>query len=78
MDESGIKEGLVLVSAMHITVGVRVNDDEPGILKDVLEWLDKLAPPTWQPASNEIAEKLYQTAATTVTTSAEKTTPTRT
>src|SRR3954468_15077370 len=43
--ESGVREGLVLVSAMHITAAVWVNDDEPGILADTLEWLDKLAPP---------------------------------
>ena len=36
----------MLVSAMHITAGVWVNDDEPGILEDALEWLDKLAPPS--------------------------------
>ena len=40
----------MLVSAMHITAGVWVNDDEPGILEDALEWLDKLAPPSWQDA----------------------------
>jgi len=58
VDEAGIKEGMVPVSAMHITAGVWVNDDEPGILEDALEWLDKLAPPTWQPPSNEVAQKL--------------------
>ena len=42
--KSGVKEGIVLVSAMHITAGVWVNDDEPGIQADALEWLDKLAP----------------------------------
>lgn len=42
--KSGIKEGMVLVSAMHITAGVWVNDDEPGILADIDEWLEKLAP----------------------------------
>ncbi len=41
---SGISEGMVLVSAMHITAGVFVNDDEPGILDDIDEWLEKLAP----------------------------------
>jgi thiamine phosphate synthase YjbQ (UPF0047 family) len=56
--ESGVREGLVLVSAMHITAGVWVNDDEPGILQDTLEWLDKLAPPTWQPPANEVARAL--------------------
>src|SRR5256885_8770143 len=58
VDESGIAEGLALVSAMHITAGVWVNDDEPGILADTLEWLDKLAPPSWQPPSNTVAEQL--------------------
>ena len=53
-----MQEGLVLVSAMHITAGVWVNDDEPGILEDTLEWLDKLAPPSWQPPANDVAEAL--------------------
>jgi thiamine phosphate synthase YjbQ (UPF0047 family) len=58
VDEAGIAEGLVLVSAMHITAGVWVNDDEPGIQEDALEWLDKLAPPSWQPPANQVAEQL--------------------
>jgi thiamine phosphate synthase YjbQ (UPF0047 family) len=58
VEESGVREGIALVSAMHITAGVWVNDDEPGIQQDALEWLDKLAPPSWQPPSNEVAEKL--------------------
>lgn len=41
---SGVREGLVLVSAMHITAGVFVNDDEPGILVDLDEWAERLAP----------------------------------
>jgi len=41
---SGIKEGLVLVSAMHITAGVFVNDAEDGILADIDEWAERLAP----------------------------------
>ncbi len=41
---SGIKEGIVLVSAMHITAGVYVNDNESGLIEDVDEWLEKLAP----------------------------------
>jgi len=49
VDEAGILEGMALVSAMHITAGVWVNDDEPGLHRDVLEWLDKVAPPSWQP-----------------------------
>jgi secondary thiamine-phosphate synthase enzyme len=42
--ESGVQEGMVLVSAMHITAGVFVNDDEPGILQDIDDWLERLAP----------------------------------
>jgi secondary thiamine-phosphate synthase enzyme len=42
--ESGIKEGLVLVSAMHITAAVYINDAEDGLLADIDEWLEKLAP----------------------------------
>ncbi len=42
--ESGISEGFVLVSAMHVTAGVYVNDNEPGIISDIMEWLEKLAP----------------------------------
>ena len=41
---SGIREGLVLVSAMHITAGVFVNDHEPGLWNDIWSWLQKLAP----------------------------------
>jgi secondary thiamine-phosphate synthase enzyme len=42
--KSGIKEGLVLVSAMHITAGVFVNDNEPGLWDDIWAWLEHLAP----------------------------------
>jgi len=42
--KSGIKEGLVLVSAMHITAGVYVNDAEDGLILDIDEWLERLAP----------------------------------
>ncbi len=41
---SGVKEGLVLVSAMHITAGVYVNDWENGLIADFQAWLEKLAP----------------------------------
>ena len=41
---SGISEGMVLVSAMHITAGVYVNDAENGLIEDIDEWLEKLAP----------------------------------
>ncbi|NLG68693.1 MAG: YjbQ family protein [Firmicutes bacterium] len=41
---SGIQEGMVLVSAMHITAGVWVNDAEEGLLQDIDEWLERLAP----------------------------------
>ena len=42
--ESGVKEGMVLVSAMHITAAVYVNDWEDGLIEDFQEWLEKLAP----------------------------------
>lgn len=42
--DSGIKEGFVLVSAMHITAGVYVNDWESGLIQDIDKWLEKLAP----------------------------------
>jgi secondary thiamine-phosphate synthase enzyme len=42
--KSGVQEGLVLVSAMHITASVYVNDAEDGLIADIDEWLDKLAP----------------------------------
>jgi len=42
--ESGVREGFVLVSAMHITAAVYVNDAEPGLIEDIDEWLEKLAP----------------------------------
>jgi len=42
--KSGIQEGFVLVSAMHITAGVFVNDNEPGLHQDIDEWLERLAP----------------------------------
>lgn len=42
--ESGIKEGMMLVSAMHITAGVWVNDNEPGIQQDAMDMLERLAP----------------------------------
>jgi secondary thiamine-phosphate synthase enzyme len=42
--ESGIKEGLVLVNAMHITASVFINDDESGLHQDYDEWLERLAP----------------------------------
>ncbi len=44
VSKSGVKEGMVLVSAMHITAGVYVNDAESGIIQDIDEWLEKLAP----------------------------------
>lgn len=44
IDESGIKEGLVLVNAMNITASVFINDDESGLHRDYERWLEKLAP----------------------------------
>lgn len=42
--ESGIKEGLLLCNAMHISASVFINDDEPGLHQDFENWLEKLAP----------------------------------
>jgi len=42
--ESGVREGLLLVSAMHITAAVLVNDDEPGLHADLEAWVQRLAP----------------------------------
>jgi secondary thiamine-phosphate synthase enzyme len=42
--ESGIQEGLALVSAMHITAAVIVNDYEPGLWHDIMEWVEQVAP----------------------------------
>src|SRR5512136_2073324 len=44
VQKSGVREGMVLVSAMHITAGVYVNDWEDGLIEDFGEWLEKLAP----------------------------------
>lgn len=43
INESGIKEGIVLVNPMHITASVFINDNESGLHHDFLEWLEKLA-----------------------------------
>lgn len=42
--KSGIRDGMVLVSAMHITASVFVNDEETGIKQDFMEWAEKIAP----------------------------------
>jgi secondary thiamine-phosphate synthase enzyme len=44
VQKSGVREGLVLVSAMHITAGVYVNDAESGLIEDIDKWLEGLAP----------------------------------
>jgi len=44
VSKSGILEGMVLVSAMHITAGIIVNDYEEGLWKDIMEWLERVAP----------------------------------
>jgi len=44
LKKSGIKEGMILVSAMHITAGVYVNDAEDGLIEDIDKWLEQLAP----------------------------------
>ena len=50
LQESGIKEGLILTNAMHITASVFINDDESGLHQDYERWLEKLAP--HEPVSN--------------------------
>lgn len=42
--KSNISEGIILVSAMHITAGIYINDAEPGIIQDIDDWVEKLAP----------------------------------
>jgi secondary thiamine-phosphate synthase enzyme len=42
--KSGVKEGMALVSAMHITAGIYVNDNEEGLIADIDKWLEGLAP----------------------------------
>lgn len=49
VSESGVKEGLCLVNAMHISASVFINDDESGLHQDFDKWLEKLAP--YSPAS---------------------------
>ena len=44
VEASGVNEGFCLVSAMHITAGIWVNDEESGLKHDVMEWLEQLAP----------------------------------
>ena len=78
VDEAGIAEGLALVAAMHITAAVWINDDEPGLHEDTLEWLDKVAPPSWKPPANDVARELRPTPATTAITAAARTTATPT
>ena len=56
LKKSGIKDGIVLVSAMHITAGVYVNDNESGLIEDIDEWLEKLAPFKQNYAHHETGE----------------------
>ena len=44
VEKSGVQEGLCLVSAMHITAGIWVNDEEPGLKEDLMQLLERLAP----------------------------------
>lgn len=53
---SGVQEGLVLVNAMHITASVYINDDEPGLLQDYDEFLERLAPHAAPYRHNETGE----------------------
>lgn len=44
LQKSGIQDGMILVSAMHITAAIYVNDAEDGLIRDIDEWLEKVAP----------------------------------
>jgi len=58
VEASGVREGLVLVNAMHISASVFINDDEPGLHRDFDAWLERLAPhaPTGQYRHNDTGE----------------------
>lgn len=56
VQKSGVREGLVLVNAMHITASVYINDDEQGLLHDYDEFLDRLAPQGARYRHNETGE----------------------
>ncbi len=58
LSESGVREGLLLVNAMHITASVFINDDEPGLHHDYEAWLEGLAPhaPTSRYRHNDTGE----------------------
>jgi secondary thiamine-phosphate synthase enzyme len=56
VQKSGVREGLVLVNAMHITASVYINDDEPGLLKDYDEFLERIAPHAATYRHNESGE----------------------
>jgi secondary thiamine-phosphate synthase enzyme len=49
VEQSGVREGMVLVSAMHISASVFVNDHESGLWHDILQWLEQTVAP-WDPA----------------------------
>lgn len=44
VEKSGIRDGIILVSSLHSNAALFINDDEPGLLKDISEWADRLAP----------------------------------
>ena len=50
--KSGVRQGLCLVNAMHITASVYINDDEPGLIQDYDDWLERLAPFDASPQRN--------------------------
>ncbi|MGH7208216.1 MAG: secondary thiamine-phosphate synthase enzyme YjbQ [Nitrospiraceae bacterium] len=56
VQKSGVREGLVLVNAMHITASVYINDDEQGLLKDYDAFLERLAPQSAAYKHNETGE----------------------
>lgn len=58
LEESGITEGLVLVSSYHTSAGVYINDEEEGLLLDIERWLEKLAP--YAPMGSRYSHNSYE------------------
>ncbi len=61
LSESGIKEGLLLCNAMHITASVFINDDESGLHADFEKWLEKLAPKNRIASTSTMVMKIMPT-----------------
>src|SRR3954451_14767191 len=78
VDEAGISEGMVLVGAMHITAAVWINDDEPGLHEDTLEWSTRWRHRAGRSRRTRWRASCSRTRATTATIAAARITATRT